>query len=97
MPRSFHPGSGRSNSERKTKTLSKTCWNCKAEIDILQSPRTGIEYCASCGAAMEGVGWIATMNRTFGAKKTGTQHPEDLPSDDPADAMPDPEEEGGRE
>jgi ribosomal protein L37AE/L43A len=42
--------------------LSKRCWNCRRPLETFRSERTGIEYCASCGAATNGGGFITAMN-----------------------------------
>jgi ribosomal protein L37AE/L43A len=51
-------------------TMGKRCWNCGRTITPLRSVRTGIEYCAACGAATDGVGWINAMNEVFGVMRT---------------------------
>jgi hypothetical protein len=38
-------------------TTGKHCWNCGRTLQPLRSKRSGIEYCADCGAAIDG-GWI---------------------------------------
>jgi hypothetical protein len=40
------------------KTMDKHCWNCERARQTVRSERSGIEYCAACGAAMN-AGWIS--------------------------------------
>jgi ribosomal protein L37AE/L43A len=50
--------------------ITKRCWNCKRELKTIRSPRTGAEYCEHCGAATNGMGWVAVMNRMMEAGRT---------------------------
>lgn len=43
------------------RTKGKHCWNCERTLQPLRSKRSGIEYCAACGAAIDG-GWIAAKD-----------------------------------
>lgn len=47
-------------------TTGKHCWNCERARQPVRSERTGIEYCAACGAAMNVVGWISAKDLMFG-------------------------------
>ena len=37
------------------------CWNCKDKGGTVRSVNTGIVYCASCGAAMDGKGAVTDL------------------------------------
>lgn len=56
-------------------TKGTNCWNCGRIAGTFRSKRSGIEYCAGCGAAMEGTGWISAKDVMFGMTRT------DLPDD----------------
>jgi ribosomal protein L37AE/L43A len=38
------------------------CWNCGSSGERLRSKRTGIVYCADCGAAMDGLGAVTDFS-----------------------------------
>jgi hypothetical protein len=42
--------------------MSKSCWNCGKNLEILRSQLTGNKYCAACGAAADGVSRITGVN-----------------------------------
>ena len=53
-------------------TTGKHCWNCERALQPLRSERSGIEYCAACGAAMDGVGWISAKDLMSGMTRSDT-------------------------
>jgi hypothetical protein len=53
-------------------TTGKHCWNCELELQPIRSKRSGIEYCAACGAAIDGVGWISAEDLRFGVTRKDT-------------------------
>ena len=50
----------------------KHCWNCERALQPLRSKLTAIEYCAACGAAIDGVGWISAKDLLFGMTRSDT-------------------------
>jgi hypothetical protein len=53
-------------------TTGKHCWNCERALQPLRSKRSGIEYCAACGAAIDGVGWISAEDLISGMTRSDT-------------------------
>jgi hypothetical protein len=53
-------------------TTDKYCWNCERALQPLRSKRSGIEYCAACGAAIDGVGWIPAEDLRSGMTRRDT-------------------------
>ena len=53
-------------------TTGKHCWNCQRALQPLRSKRSGIEYCAACGAAIDGVGWISAKDLISGTTRSDT-------------------------
>ena len=53
-------------------TKGKHCWNCERALQPLRSKRSGIEYCAACGAAIDGVGWISAEDLMSGMTRSDT-------------------------
>ena len=53
-------------------TTGKHCWNCERALQPLRSKRSGIEYCAACGAAIDGVGWISAEDLVSGTTRRNT-------------------------
>lgn len=63
-------------------TKGTNCWNCGRTAGTLRSKRSGIDYCAVCGAAMDGAGWISAKDVVFGMTLSDAPDDGEDPGDD---------------